>query len=187
MWCYFHYHSYAHTYADSPYCYAINYGFLTGLYATFTMILLCDYYDITMWFRALQYHINSANLLIMVCHNSDRISRKSRNWLSVTREIRYLSFISSMSDNQALDQNIDIPTDFLRIYSRTFLKVRRNPLQDHFSLKINDPFLITQHGGSGACGGNIPPHARFTNFHTASDHYGNVITHTRDDLKKLLP
>jgi hypothetical protein len=25
-------------------------------------------------------------------------------------------------------------------------------LQDHFSLKVNDPFLITQHGGSGACG-----------------------------------
>ena len=27
----------------------------------------------------------------------------------------------------------------------------------------------------------IPPHAGFTNFHTASDHYGNVITHTLDN------
>ena len=31
---------------------------------------------------------------------------------------------------------------------QTFSNVRRNPLQDHFSLKINVPFLITQHGGS---------------------------------------
>ena len=58
------------------------------------------------------------------------------------------------------------------------------------SLKINAPFLITQHGGNGgvfSATSAIPPHARFTNFHTASDHYGNVVTHTRDDLKKLLP
>ena len=27
----------------------------------------------------------------------------------------------------------------------------------------------------------FPPHAGFTNFHTASDHYGNVITHTLDN------
>ena len=72
-----------------------------------------------------------------------------------------------MIDNQELDQNIDIPTDFLRIHSRTFSKVRRNPLQDHFYLRINTPFLITQHGGSGACGGMaekfppFPPHVVF--------------------------
>ena len=52
------------------------------------------------------------------------------------------------------------PTDFLRTYSRTFSKVRRNSFPAHFSLKINTPFLITQHGGSDACGGmaeKFPP------------------------------
>jgi len=44
-------------------------------------------------------------------------------------------------------------TDFLRTFSHTFSKVRRNPFSAPFSLKINAAFLITQHGGSGACGG----------------------------------
>ena len=39
-------------------------------------------------------------------------------------------------------------------------KVRRNSFQNPISLKISTRFLITQHGGSGACDGNfsvIPP------------------------------
>ena len=101
-----------------------------------------------------------------------------------------------MIDNQVLGQNIDVPTDISYAIFIPPQKVRRNWFQDPFSLKINAAFLIAQSGGSGACGGSgeefsatsaIPPHAEFTNFHTASDHYGNVVTHTRDDLKKLLP
>ena len=45
------------------------------------------------------------------------------------------------------------------------LKVRRNPFLIVFSLKINAPFLFTQHGGSGACDGNFPP---FRHFHHMS-------------------
>ena len=37
------------------------------------------------------------------------------------------------------------PTDFLRTHSLTFSKVRRNPFQNPFSLKINAPLLITQY------------------------------------------
>ena len=46
-------------------------------------------------------------------------------------------------------------------------KVRRNPFSAPFSLKINAAFSITQHGGSGACGGMaekfppLPPHVVF--------------------------
>jgi hypothetical protein len=74
-----------------------------------------------------------------------------------------------MIDNQELDQKIDIPTDFLRIHSRTFSKVRRNPFEHPFSLKINVPFLITQYDGSGAYGGSfsvIPPFPPPINFLT---------------------
>ena len=69
-----------------------------------------------------------------------------------------------MIDNQALGQNIDIPAN---TFSYLFIppqKVRRNSPQDYFSLKINAAFLITQHGGSGACGGmagTVPPLPRF--------------------------
>ena len=42
---------------------------------------------------------------------------------------------------------------FPRTHFFTLSKVRRNPFQHPFSLKINASFLITQHGGSGACGG----------------------------------
>ena len=59
-----------------------------------------------------------------------------------------------MSDNQALDQKIDIPADTFSAIFKHSQKVRRNPLQDHFYLKINAAFLITQYGGSDACGGN---------------------------------
>ena len=65
-----------------------------------------------------------------------------------------------MIDNQTLDQKIDIPTDFLRIHSRTFSKVRRNSFLRVFSMKTNTPFLIMQHGGSGGSGGmaeKFPP------------------------------
>ena len=74
----------------------------------------------------------------MVYNNSYRISRKSRNWLSAIRGIRYLrylSVISSMIDNQALDQNIDIPTDFLRIHSRTFSKSPQKLIPRSFLLE----------------------------------------------------
>ena len=50
-----------------------------------------------------------------------------------------------MIDNQTLDQKIDIPTDFLRIHSRTFSKVRRNSFLRVFSMKTNTPFVIMQH------------------------------------------
>ena len=40
-------------------------------------------------------------------------------------------------------------------------KVRRNPFLRVFFLKINAPFLITLHGGNGACGGNFPPFRHF--------------------------
>ena len=62
------------------------------------------------------------------------------------------------------------PTDFLRTHSYTLSKVRRNSPQDYFSLKINTPFLIIQHGGIDACGGMaekfpplppFPPHVVF--------------------------
>ena len=42
-----------------------------------------------------------------------------------------------MIDNQTLDQKIDIPTDFLRIHSRTFSKVRRNSFLRVFSMKTS--------------------------------------------------
>ena len=69
-----------------------------------------------------------------------------------------------MIDNQTLDQKIDIPTDFLRIHSRTFSKVRRNSFLRVFSMKTNTPFLIMQHGGSGgnfSATSAIPPHVVF--------------------------
>ena len=66
-----------------------------------------------------------------------------------------------MIDNQTLDQKIDIPTDFLRIHSRTFSKVRRNSFLRVFSMKTNTPFLIMQHGGSGGMAENFPPHVIF--------------------------
>ena len=62
-----------------------------------------------------------------------------------------------MIDNQTLDQKIDIPTDFLRIHSRTFSKVRRNSFLRVFSMKTNTPFLIMQHSGSGGMAENFPP------------------------------
>ena len=62
-----------------------------------------------------------------------------------------------MIDNQTLDQKIDIPTDFLRIHSRTFSKVRRNSFLRVFSMKTNTPFLIMQHGGSGEMAEKFPP------------------------------
>ena len=80
----------------------------------------------------------------MVYNNSYRISRKSRNWLSAIRGIRYLrylSVISSMIDNQVLGQNVDVPTDTSSAIFKHPQKVRRNPLQDHFSLKINEYIL----------------------------------------------
>jgi hypothetical protein len=43
-------------------------------------------------------------------------------------------------------------------------KVRRNPFQDAFSLKINTPFLITQHGRSDACGGMAEKFSPFRHF-----------------------
>ena len=75
------------------------------------------------------FGIDSANLLIMVYNNSYRISRKSRNWLSAIRGIRYLrylSVISSMIDNQELGQNIDVPTDTSSAIFIPPQKVRRN-------------------------------------------------------------
>ena len=51
-----------------------------------------------------------------------------------------------MIDNQELDQNIDIPADTFSAIFKHSQKVRRNPLQDHFSLKINTAFLIAQSG-----------------------------------------
>ena len=62
-----------------------------------------------------------------------------------------------MIDNQTLDQKIDIPTDFLRIHSRTFSKVRRNSFLRVFSMKTNTPFLITQHGGMAEKFPPLPP------------------------------
>ena len=49
-----------------------------------------------------------------------------------------------MIDNQTLDQKIDIPTDFLRIHSRTFSKVRRNSFLRVFSMKTNTLWQILQ-------------------------------------------
>ena len=66
-----------------------------------------------------------------------------------------------MIDNQILDQKIDISTDFLRIHSRTFSKVRRNSFLRVFSMKTNTPFLIMQHGGSGGMAEKFPPHVVF--------------------------
>jgi hypothetical protein len=43
-----------------------------------------------------------------------------------------------MIDNQVLGQNIDIPTDTSSAIFKHPQKVRRNPLQDYFSLKINE-------------------------------------------------
>ena len=63
-----------------------------------------------------------------------------------------------MIDNQTLDQKIYIPTDFLRIHSRTFSKVRRNSFLRVFSMKTNTPFLIMQHGGEVSATSAIQPH-----------------------------
>ena len=71
----------------------------------------------------------------MVYNNSYRISRKSRNWLSAIRRIRYLrylSVISSMIDNQAFGQNIDIPTDTSSAIFKHPQKVRRNSFPTSF-------------------------------------------------------
>lgn len=46
-----------------------------------------------------------------------------------------------MIDNQALDKKIDIPADTFSAIFKHPQKVRRNPLQDHFSLKINEYIL----------------------------------------------
>ena len=71
----------------------------------------------------------------MVYNNSYRISRKFRNWLSAIRGIRYLrylSVISSVIDNQALGQNIDIPTDTSSAIFKHPQKVRRNSFPTSF-------------------------------------------------------
>ena len=47
-------------------------------------------------------------------------------------------------DNKQLTILLLFSTDFLRTNLRVGEKVRRNPLQKSFSLKINTPFLITQ-------------------------------------------
>ena len=44
------------------------------------------------------------------------------------------------------------PADFLRTHFQTSSKFRRNPMQDHFFLKINAPFLITQYGSTSTFG-----------------------------------
>jgi hypothetical protein len=43
-----------------------------------------------------------------------------------------------MIDNQALDQNIDIPTDTSSAIFKYPQKVRRDPFLTPFSLKINE-------------------------------------------------
>ena len=77
----------------------------------------------------------------MVYNNSYRISRKSRNWLSAIRGIRYLrylSVISSMIDNQELDQNIDIPADTFSAIFKHSQKSAEIHFQHPFFLKINE-------------------------------------------------
>ena len=44
-----------------------NYGFLTGLYATFTMLLLWDYYMISMWFISLAYPFAILSATSAIC------------------------------------------------------------------------------------------------------------------------
>ena len=76
-----------------------------------------------------------------------------------TRKIWYIFFHSAQTTNShnrffffCLYGFTSSPDNLLTSILRTFCehilsppqKVRRNPLQDHFSLKINTPFLITQ-------------------------------------------
>ena len=75
-----------------------------------------------------------------VYNNNYRISRKSRNWLSAIRGIRYLrylSVISSMIDNQALGQNVDIPTD---TFSAIFKHSQKSAETYHSSLIVHNYF-----------------------------------------------
>ena len=103
----------------------------------------------------------------MVYNNSYRISRKSRNWLSAIRGIRYLRYLSVMSsmiDNQALGQNIDIPTDTFSAIFKHSQKVRRNSFPTSFLPENQCSILIAQHGGSGgevSATSAIPPHVVF--------------------------
>ena len=90
----------------------------------------------------------------MVCNNSDRISRKSRNWLSAIRGIRYLrylSVISSMIDNQALGQNIDIPAN---TFSYLFIPF-------HTFSKSPQKFIFSTFLPEDQCSILIPPHVIF--------------------------
>ena len=54
---------------------------------------------------------------------------------------------------------------FLGDILKQSLNVRRNPLQTPFSLKINTPFLITQHSESGDYSGNISAIRHFTTLY----------------------
>ena len=109
----------------------------------------------------------------MVYNNSYRISRKSRNWLSAIRGIRYLrylSVISSMIDNQALGQNIDIPTDTSSAIFKHPQKVRRNSFPTSF-LPENQCCILNyaawrkrrlwRNSGEVSATSAIPPHVIF--------------------------
>mgnify|MGYP003467043515 CR=1 FL=1 len=58
----------------------------------------------------------------------------------------HIFFSSHFIRCQRLKEQCPHPTDFLRTLSQPSSKVRRNPFQHPFSLKINAAFLIAQSG-----------------------------------------
>ena len=102
---------------------------ITGSWRVHTipsLYLLCGYYEISIWLLYDSYLLLIPSvwyLIICVCNNSDRISRKSRNGLSAIREIRYLRYLLfwfSTIKNQELNKTIDISAD-------TFLALLKSP------------------------------------------------------------
>ena len=104
----FHYtlHSTLYTLHYTPYQLRVHNGFI-----------LCGYYEISIWLLYDSYPLLISlvwYLIIGDCNNSDRTSRKSRNWLSAIREIRYLRYLLfwfSTIKNQELNKTIDISAD----------------------------------------------------------------------------
>ena len=90
-----------------------------------------------------------------------RFLRKVRiRIIRTIRKLRTYFSIVTISHNQWLKEYAPPSTDFPQTYSQTVPNVRRNPFSAPFSLKINAPFLITQHGGTDTCGGmaeKFPP------------------------------
>ena len=87
------------------------------IHTILSLYRLCGYYEISIWLLYDSYPLLIPlvwYLIIGDCNNSDRISRKSRNWLSAIREIRYLRYLLfgfSTIKNQELNKTIEISAD----------------------------------------------------------------------------